>query len=369
MSCFVWSGALDSPGVPLSYPIMPLASPMTNLLTSTLKHTFLCILMQCQLRRGIPGEDKWDKVRMQERWIPSLAGVCDANFREGKYPEMQNAYYTGRDKITFYGIESQAQLAAYAFKVGLSMVLSLKDKYAVDEDEWEDSYDNGETELSKPAYTKLARLNYCMGLCTGLQRSVRLEKERREGRKKRKMDRALLRLKRQEQNPARYAKKIEAAKIEKEEEKEKEGEEEKEGKDEKEEKKEEEKETEKKAKINDFGSDGEDNGYDDGDGYESDASSIMSVLTDVDAEDVEDVDIFKDPMLPAVAGGDDKDDKEKEDDKDEGKEEDEGEDKGAKAKVEELEKEDRASCALVRDIRGLICCIYVLRIIPHLLVH
>jgi len=36
VSCFMWSGALDSSGILLSHPIMPLASPMTNILISTL---------------------------------------------------------------------------------------------------------------------------------------------------------------------------------------------------------------------------------------------------------------------------------------------------------------------------------------------
>ena len=34
VSCFRWSGALDSSGVPLSYPITSLASTMTNILIS-----------------------------------------------------------------------------------------------------------------------------------------------------------------------------------------------------------------------------------------------------------------------------------------------------------------------------------------------
>ena len=37
-SCFMWSAALDSPDVILSYPLMSLASPMTNILISNPKH-------------------------------------------------------------------------------------------------------------------------------------------------------------------------------------------------------------------------------------------------------------------------------------------------------------------------------------------
>ena len=45
MSCVTWSGALDRSGAllsyPLSYPLMSLASPVANILTSSLKHTYL----------------------------------------------------------------------------------------------------------------------------------------------------------------------------------------------------------------------------------------------------------------------------------------------------------------------------------------
>ena len=37
-SCFMWSGALDSCGILLSYPLTSLASPTTNILISTLQH-------------------------------------------------------------------------------------------------------------------------------------------------------------------------------------------------------------------------------------------------------------------------------------------------------------------------------------------
>ena len=38
---FIWIGALDSSGFLLSYPLMPLASPMTNILISPLKYTHI----------------------------------------------------------------------------------------------------------------------------------------------------------------------------------------------------------------------------------------------------------------------------------------------------------------------------------------
>ena len=41
MSCVTWSGALDRSGALLSYPLMSLASPVANILTSSLKHTYL----------------------------------------------------------------------------------------------------------------------------------------------------------------------------------------------------------------------------------------------------------------------------------------------------------------------------------------
>ena len=46
VSCFMWSGALDSSDLLLLYPLMPLASLMTNILISTLKHEHTFILMQ-----------------------------------------------------------------------------------------------------------------------------------------------------------------------------------------------------------------------------------------------------------------------------------------------------------------------------------
>ena len=41
LSYFMWSDTLDSSGVLLSYPLISLASPMTNILISTLKYTHL----------------------------------------------------------------------------------------------------------------------------------------------------------------------------------------------------------------------------------------------------------------------------------------------------------------------------------------
>ena len=51
MSCFMWSGALDSSDLLLSYSTISLSSPMTNILISTLKHKFILILAQGHERR------------------------------------------------------------------------------------------------------------------------------------------------------------------------------------------------------------------------------------------------------------------------------------------------------------------------------
>ena len=82
MSCFMWIGALDSSDFLLSYPLISLASPMNNILISTLKHT----------HSYLPVDDlkiKLHKVKEQlhgckgqissnERQIRSLVGKVDS---------------------------------------------------------------------------------------------------------------------------------------------------------------------------------------------------------------------------------------------------------------------------------------------------
>ena len=48
MSCFIWSGALDSSDLLLSYHITLLASPMTIILISTLKNLYSSLLQELE---------------------------------------------------------------------------------------------------------------------------------------------------------------------------------------------------------------------------------------------------------------------------------------------------------------------------------
>ena len=48
VSYFMWDIALDSSGDLLSYPLMSLTSPMTNILISTLKHTYISLHRDCE---------------------------------------------------------------------------------------------------------------------------------------------------------------------------------------------------------------------------------------------------------------------------------------------------------------------------------
>ncbi len=294
-------------------------------------------MVKCELRRGVPGASTWKIVKSRDRWISHLAQVCDANFRaEGPYPEAFNLYLCGSDEVVFYGIESQAQLAAYAFKVGVSRIVAMQSTYSVDKEDYQRKYFTGSTSLSQAAYTRLAKLNYCMGLCNGLESAVREDKERREKRKDRKMQRARKRLEREVKDPNRYLSRIEAPKdVE-------------EVKDVMKEKKSDhdasvvEDGSEGRGKrFNDFGSgdDGNMGDHYDG-GYESEVSSVLSEFSDVGAEDLKkfrgrgrdnEADWSGIATAPIKA---------EEDGRHEGK-------CGAKGRMEELEKKGRASSALV----------------------
>ena len=52
VSCFMWSGALDSSDLFLSHPLMSLSSHITIILISTLKYTYLYAFMQISLLKG-----------------------------------------------------------------------------------------------------------------------------------------------------------------------------------------------------------------------------------------------------------------------------------------------------------------------------
>ena len=97
--------------------------------------------------------------------------------REGLQRADSN-YACHRFTMTFYGIYSSCQLAAWAFKVAAEKVAVMMAEHKPD---W---FEEGG--ISKAAYTKNARMSYSLGMVDGLKRSVaenkRIEEERRAAR-------------------------------------------------------------------------------------------------------------------------------------------------------------------------------------------
>ena len=90
----MWSGTLDSSSVIISYPIMPLASPMINILISALKHTYL--YLTCSFHKdvaksiaassGSGGDDNYKSIRasLTQRTDMALNKLREISTRGGK---------------------------------------------------------------------------------------------------------------------------------------------------------------------------------------------------------------------------------------------------------------------------------------------
>ena len=92
--------------------------------------------------------------------------------------------------MTFYGIYSNCQLAAWAFKVSAEKISTMMFSHTPSLNGM-DFLQGG----SKAAFTRNARMSYALGMVDGLKRSVNENKKREEERREERLRRARLAIK------------------------------------------------------------------------------------------------------------------------------------------------------------------------------
>ena len=113
------------------------------------------------------------------RWNDFLVQPICANFRVEAFKTMErgNRLWDGECSVTFYGIRTNAQLAAYAFKMASERIALMAA-----------SYDPPTTGTA--AVTRTARLSYALGIVNGLDRDIKEGLRKEEERRKSKLAKA-----------------------------------------------------------------------------------------------------------------------------------------------------------------------------------
>jgi len=111
------------------------------------------------------------KPARKARWLSRLAHAVCTTFEVQFYMQTLKGF-------TFYGIYTNAQLAAYAFKVAAERISSMMAEY--------------NRNSSSAAKTRAARLWYALGICNTLQDEAEAAAARAEEERKRKLERARL---------------------------------------------------------------------------------------------------------------------------------------------------------------------------------
>ena len=91
-------------------------------------------------------------------------------------------------RFTFYGIATNASLAAFAFAAAFNRVASLSAAHAVPADEYESKRRRGLVACTKGVYTTAARESYRTGLAVGLHEAVDASKREKEERAQRRLE-------------------------------------------------------------------------------------------------------------------------------------------------------------------------------------
>ena len=114
------------------------------------------------------------------RWIDFLVQPICANFHVDAFKSISKTtvYRAGECKISFYGIRTNAQLAAYAFKISCEKISFMAT-----------NYDPPEV-FGRQSDTKNARLSYALGIVIGLDRDVTEELRKEAKRRKAKLNKA-----------------------------------------------------------------------------------------------------------------------------------------------------------------------------------
>lgn len=114
------------------------------------------------------------------RWMDFLVQPICANFHVDAFKSLsrETAYRAGECSISFYGIRTNSQLAAYAFKISSERISFMTANY------------NPSEVFGIKSDTKNSRLSYALGIVIGLDRSVTEELHKEEKRRKAKLNKA-----------------------------------------------------------------------------------------------------------------------------------------------------------------------------------
>ena len=129
-----------------------------------------------------------------KQWMHTLAHACTKNFECSYYfsshptRTVGRLHYPGVCDFTFYGIATNASLAAFAFAAAFNRIACLAALHVVPAQEYEVKRRRGEVVCSKGAYTTAARESYKDGLARGLYDSVREDKARKELEQQRRLE-------------------------------------------------------------------------------------------------------------------------------------------------------------------------------------
>ncbi len=112
------------------------------------------------------------------RWMDFLVQPICANFHVDAFKSLTkgNKYRGGECTVSFYGIRTNSQLAAYAFKIAAERISHMTALY--------------QPVTSGGKETRNARLSYSLGIVIGLDRDVTESLRREEERRKSKLNRA-----------------------------------------------------------------------------------------------------------------------------------------------------------------------------------
>jgi len=120
---------------------------------------------------------KTRKPSLLARWISRLAGCAiNPNFGVEAYYSTRRGVYCD---VVFFGIYSNAQLAAYAFKVATERIAQMSADYRPEKS-------------SRNISTKSSRLSYALGIVEGISKDVKMNLQMEKEKRKRKLDRARL---------------------------------------------------------------------------------------------------------------------------------------------------------------------------------
>mmetsp|Transcript_22563 Transcript_22563/g.47304 ORF Transcript_22563/g.47304 Transcript_22563/m.47304 type:complete len:580 (+) Transcript_22563:61-1800(+) len=121
------------------------------------------------------------------RWIDFLTNPVTENFHVESFKSQKRATRSrgGKCSFTFYGIRTNAQLAAYAFKIASERIALMTANY-------------NPPNSRSAAETRNARLSYALGVVRGLRESVQEDRKREKKRQGEKLEKARRAVKRRE---------------------------------------------------------------------------------------------------------------------------------------------------------------------------